>query len=105
VPYDFDFAGLVDAEYATVSPQLAIRSVRQRVFRGVCRPDTDWDAAFALFAARRAAVLRLVEEIPGLLPRERADVVDYLEAAFVTFADRDLRGRNVVAACRGGEVR
>ena len=69
VPYDFDFSGLVDAEYASVSPKLGTSSVRQRVFRGVCRPDTDWDAAFAHFAARHDAVLRLVDEIPDLQPR------------------------------------
>jgi hypothetical protein len=105
VPYDFDFSGLVDAEYATVSPQLAIRSVRQRVFRGVCRPDTDWDAAFAHFTARRNAVLELADEVPQLLPRERADAVAYLEAAFATFASPELRAEKIVAACRGGETR
>ena len=53
VPFDFDFSGLVNAQYASVSPELSISNVRQRVFRGVCNPSTDWNAAFAHFVARR----------------------------------------------------
>ncbi len=105
VPFDFDFSGLVDAEYATVSPRLAARSVRQRVFRGVCRADTDWDAAFAHFAARRDAVLKLADEIPDLQPRERADAIDYLEAAFATFASPERRVTDIIESCRHGEPR
>jgi hypothetical protein len=104
VPFDFDFSGLVDAEYATVAPQLATRSVRQRVFRGVCRADIDWDAAFAQFAAQRPIVLGLAKEIPDLLPRERADAVDYLEAAFATFAAPELRAKSILGACRGADA-
>jgi hypothetical protein len=101
VPYDFDFSGLVDAEYATPAPQLKLRSVRQRVFRGLCRSDTDWDAAFAHFAARREIVLGLAGDIADLQPRERAEVGDYLEGAFATFASRELRAKNIIAECRG----
>jgi hypothetical protein len=75
------------------------------VFRGVCRPDTDWDTAFAHFAARRDAVLRLADEVPDLQPRKRADVVDYLEDAFATFASPQRRVTEVTDACRRGEPR
>jgi len=105
VPFDFDFSGLVNAEYASVSPELSIRTVRQRVFRGVCDPDTDWDAAFARFAAERAAVLQLADEIPDLHPRQRARVVEYLEEAFATFASPERRQTLVIGACRHGEAR
>jgi AAA family ATP:ADP antiporter len=105
VPFDFDFSGLVDAQYATVSPELSISSVRQRVFRGVCDPATDWDAAFAHFAARRESVLALADEIPGLEARQRARAVEYLEGAFATFASPDRRRAMIVDKCRGGEAR
>jgi hypothetical protein len=102
VPFDFDFSGVVDAEYASVSPKLGTRSVRQRVFRGVCRPDVDWDAAFGHFVERRDAVLRLTDEVQDLRLRERVDVVDYLEGAFATFASAERRGTEIIDACRGG---
>jgi hypothetical protein len=105
VPFDFDFSGLVNAEYASVSPELSISNVRQRVFRGICNPSTDWDAAFAHFAARREDVLGLANEISGLEPRQRARAVEYLEEAFATFASPERRQTLIVDACRGGEAR
>src|SRR5436309_5540003 len=40
VPYDYDFSGAVDAAYATPPPQLPIHSVRERLYRGYCQPDS-----------------------------------------------------------------
>jgi len=105
MPFNFDFSGLVDAEYATVAPELAIRSVRQRVFRGVCDANTDWDAAFAHFAARRDDVLELADEVQGLEPKHRDRAVEYLEGAFATFASLERRQTLIVDACRGGVAR
>jgi AAA family ATP:ADP antiporter len=105
VPFDFDFSGLVDAEYASVSPEVSIRTVRQRVFRGVCDPETDWDGAFAHFAARRGDVLRVADEIPDLQPRQRLDALDYLDDAFATFASPKRRQALIIDACRSGEAR
>ncbi|HEY3518264.1 MAG TPA: hypothetical protein VGL98_14540, partial [Gammaproteobacteria bacterium] len=105
VPFDFDFSGLVNAKYASVSPEISISSVRQRVFRGVCDPKTDWEAAFAHFAARRADVLELADEIPGLEPKQRDGAVEYLEGAFATFASPGRRHTLIVDACRHGQAR
>ena len=105
VPFDFDFSGLVDAQYASVSPELGIRSVRQRVFRGICDPKTEWDAVFAHFAARRKEVLALADDIPALEPRQRDRAVEYLSGAFATFASPERRQALIVDACRGGAAR
>jgi hypothetical protein len=40
VPYDFDHSGIVDAPYALPPEQLALKSTRERRFRGYCI--TDW---------------------------------------------------------------
>ena len=39
IPYDFDHSGIVNAYYAKPNPMLNIRSVRDRVYRGMCRKD------------------------------------------------------------------
>ena len=49
VPYDFDFSGLVDAEYAGPPPGVPIASVRERIYRGFCAPEPNWPAVFASF--------------------------------------------------------
>ena len=39
VPYDFDWTGLVSPRYARPDERLGISTVRQRLYRGFCRPD------------------------------------------------------------------
>ncbi|HEU5169771.1 MAG TPA: hypothetical protein VFU46_04495, partial [Gemmatimonadales bacterium] len=38
VAYDFDWSGLVNAPYARPDPRLGTKTVRERVYRGACRP-------------------------------------------------------------------
>jgi hypothetical protein len=99
VPYDFDFSGLVDAEYAGPPPQLPIRSVKQRLFRGFCQPSTDWVALFDYFRSRRAAVAQLVEEIPDLHRAHRDRALAYLESFFAVLDSPERRRDSIVAAC------
>lgn len=66
VPYDFDFAGVVNARYATVSPSLTIRRVTQRVYRGFCRPELVHPAAVARFAETRTEVAALYNDFAAL---------------------------------------
>jgi|GEM_PF-233754 len=100
VPYDFDFAGLVGAPYASPPPQLRLRSVRERLFRGFCHPQLDWDRLFERFTARRGAALELIETLPGLEPAHRNDVREYVLDFFDVIASPDERQREIVAACR-----
>jgi hypothetical protein len=98
-PYDFDFSGLVDAEYATVAPQLPIHAVTQRLFRGACRPDTDWDSVFAAFAAKRDAIFALVDDQP--LERATRDKARrYLASFYEVIGSAERRDREIVGACR-----
>jgi hypothetical protein len=100
VPYDFDFSGLVEAEYAGPPPGLSIRSVRERIYRGFCEPRPDWDAVFAGFAARRAAIAALVDDIPDLDARHRERVLEYIASFFATLDSSERRGTRIVGACR-----
>ena len=66
LPYDFDFSGLVDADYAGPPPGLGLHSVRHRLYRGFCHPGLDWDALFQKFRDKRMQVFELLESTPGL---------------------------------------
>lgn len=41
VPYDFDLAGIVSSPYAVPAPDLKLRSIRERVYRGHCLDNLD----------------------------------------------------------------
>lgn len=56
VPYDFDHSGMVDAEYAAVSPGVGVRRVRQRIYRGLCSRNAQVPAAIERFRELRPQV-------------------------------------------------
>lgn len=68
VPYDFDFAGVVDARYATVDASLTdrIRRVTQRLYRGFCRAELTHPAAVARFAEVRDDITALYRDFATL---------------------------------------
>src|SRR5256886_12346777 len=59
VPYDFDWSGVISTPYARPDARLNITSVRQRLFRGYCRPADQFAAIFARFNDRKDAIYTL----------------------------------------------
>src|SRR6185295_11021392 len=60
VPYDFDFAGLVNASYAIPSPDLAITSVKQRLYRGFPRTMEELQRTLKIFREKQEAIKNLI---------------------------------------------
>ncbi|MEJ2603866.1 MAG: hypothetical protein P8172_11320 [Gammaproteobacteria bacterium] len=100
VPFDFDYAGLVDTEYAVPPRGLGVHDVRQRRYRGFCREGIDWDALFTRFADLHEPVIDLLREQEGLRSKERSRAEHYLEAFFGTMDSEALRRRQIIEACR-----
>ena len=78
VPYDFDWTGLVSARYARPNPRLRISRVRDRLYRGFCRPDFDFSAVYAQFVEVRADLEALYGYQQGLEQDNRRDALEYL---------------------------
>ena len=102
VPFDLDFAGLVNASYAGPPPNLPLRSVRQRLYRGMCRADIDWAQLFGYFEGKREAIMALLDDVPGLSNRHRKRATNYLRDFYELLDTPKLRKRKIIAACRGG---
>lgn len=100
VPYDFDFSGLVDAPYATPSAVLGTRSVRERVYRGFCRPGVDASALFEAFRAIRESATRLFREQPELEPKRAESAIRYLDEFYRTIESRRAREALIERRCR-----
>lgn len=100
VPYDFDFAGIVDARYAMPDTSLGTRSVRERVYRGFCRPGVDWTAIYAHFSERRAAFEAVIRGLPELDARAADRAVRYLDDFFKTLESPRARRNLVERQCR-----
>lgn len=82
VPYDFDFSGFVNAPYATAPDELGISDVRQRKYRGYCIHGAQALAAAEQIRAKKAQIVGVLAEIPGLEPKTRSRAAAFLEGAF-----------------------
>ena len=101
VPYDFDFAGAVDAPYATPDPKLPIKRVRERIYRGHCAPPEDYARVFALFNEKKDAIYALYRDEIGRLiePRTVRETLAYFDEFYATINTPNRARHNVIAAC------
>lgn len=102
VPYDFDFSGLVDAPYAAPAALLGTRSVRDRVFRGFCRPTVDMTGLYSEFLALRGAFAATLRSQPELAPDNAERAIRYLEEFFKVIESPRARRNLIERRCRIG---
>src|SRR6478672_5599932 len=79
VPYDFDYAGIVDAYYAVPNEGLEIENVRQRLYRGFARSEEELNEAIAIFNKQKEPIYSLVKNFDLLTEKNRKIIIDYLD--------------------------
>ena len=100
VPYDFDFSGLVDAPYATPDPDLSLRSVRQRLYRGWCWKGLNAGRILDRFRGAEEDVRALVDTFPYMDGGERRRALRYLGPFFDEIRSDDRARRLFLRDCR-----
>jgi hypothetical protein len=100
VPYDFDWTGIVDTEYAVPDARLGLSTVRQRLYRGPCRTEQEWAPIFQRFEAVRDSAYALYSGVPDLDPAYTRDVGKYLDAFYRVIRTPQLVRRELIAPCR-----
>jgi hypothetical protein len=100
VPYDFDLSGLVNTTYAIPDRSFGIRTVRDRIYRGPCRPLEDIEPVLQTFRQHKNEILALYDSLPDLDRDYRRDARNYLDEFFRTL-DRqgDIRSAFVDGRC------
>ncbi|MCA0374174.1 MAG: hypothetical protein LCH84_00810 [Gemmatimonadetes bacterium] len=101
IPYDFDFAGAINATYATPDPSLSIKSVRDRLFRGYCAHGDAFPAVWEQFRSKRAAIEALYADAIGkLLPSATtANTLRYFNEFFGDIRTPEQGKRKLLADC------
>ena len=99
VPYDFDFSGLVDAPYAEPNPQLKLRSVRTRLYRGRCENSKHLPDSVAHILSKKAEIYALMDEIPDFDKSSRDSVTKYLDEFFEIVSNENLTEKNLLKRC------
>jgi hypothetical protein len=82
VPFDFDYSGLVDTDYAVPFDGLGLESVRERRYLGVCRNEETFIQDLKEFADKKAEFYRIIDEFKYLNDRSKKEMKTYLEGFF-----------------------
>ncbi len=100
VPYDFDYAGIINTEYAAPHESLPINRVATRLYRGFCWHNAELADAIELFNRKRGEIEDAL--LPPGLTRSRARRVgNYVERFYETVNDPQEMKENLLDKCRG----
>lgn len=100
VPYDFDWSGLVNAPYATPAQNLRLDSVRQRRYRGYCRPVEELQSHFDLFNIHREEIEAIVNELDMMGARYNKQAQQYISQFYKDINKSRRKKRAFTKFCR-----
>ncbi len=102
VPYDFDFAGIINTEYAAPSESLPIRRVTTRLYRGFCWQNDELKKSIIVFNDKRDEIEAAFLP-PEVSKSKSRRVKDYLENFYKIINDPEELRENLLDKCRGPE--
>jgi hypothetical protein len=82
VPYDFDYAGIVNPPYAIPSPSLSIVEVKDRFFKGSCKSIYEYQDAIATFNTKKSEIIGMLEETDLMNKKFKRLAVKYIESFY-----------------------
>jgi hypothetical protein len=86
VPYDFDYSGLVNTDYAVPDERLEIDNVRQRLYRGYPRSMGELEEILNLFNQQKANIYALVNHFDLLTKSSKDEIIQYLDDFYATLS-------------------
>ena len=99
IAYDYDWTGAVDARYAEPAPSLGIRTVRQRIWRGVCPDTASLQTAIQHFQARRPAIMAVFDSVPELEEGRARRMREYFDDFYEIIAEPRRIHRELSRSC------
>lgn len=82
IPYDFDFAGLVNAPYAIPNPNYYLASVGERVYLGLEKNGTELAKTLAIFRAKQDTFHKVIKSSKQLAYEDRKEMLNYIDSFF-----------------------
>ncbi len=99
VPFDFDFAGIVNTHYAAPFHTLNINSIRERQYIGMCRDKDTFLKALAEFSDHKDDFYKVINEFPWLDVRSKEDMIYYLDGFFEDLRKAEAMARTLLQEC------
>jgi hypothetical protein len=99
IPFDFDNAGIIDAEYAAVNPVVGVRRVRQRIYRGLCSRNAEVPGSIERFQQLRPQFEALFQG-GGLGEWASRRALSYIEGFYEIVGDPAAVKEKIYGDCR-----
>lgn len=99
IPYDFDYAGAVGADYAVPASGLPIQSVQERYYFGLCRPEADVRRMVLFFQSHRQDIINTCGQYRALPSGARQQVARYIAVFFELLDDPKAVHAQITAHC------
>jgi hypothetical protein len=103
VPYDFDYAGLVNAPYAEPAEELRMQSVRERRYRGYCIKDMKkFDGIVSFYNSLKKDIYALYTGCSLIDAKYLKATIQYLDEFYATINDPKKLQEEFGYPCRPG---
>ncbi len=102
VPYDFDLSGIRITHYAVPPQKLRykIKSVRWRLYRGLCRKQEEFTPVLARFIRKKDEIYALYNNFPLLEAKHKKATLRYLDGFYKIINKPKLVKKHLVENCR-----
>ena len=99
VPFDFDYSGAINTPYAVVDPNLPVKTVRERYFRGYCRLPGTYEKTASIFNSNRDSIYSLYRGFTMADPKRIESTLKYYDNFYQIINDPKDIVRNIYDAC------
>ncbi len=100
VPYDFDYAGFVNATYAINVQNKDISSVKTRMFVGICYDKEDYEVIAKRFSAKKNEINSLINNFELLEPKTKKKISKYINDFHDLIEQPDFYEEYVLPVCK-----
>jgi hypothetical protein len=100
VPYDFDYAGIVNTHYAVPTETLGTKNVTERYFLGPCRTDKEYNKALLLLLENKYKIIKLIEEFQFLNKKDKNEMVKYLTSFYERVDMNSFIPAEILSTCK-----
>jgi len=101
IPFDFDYSGMVNAEYAIPSRLLGIQSVRERLYWGKCYTKEDLKKGIERFIEKKRAIFDLYQNFNFFSDASQNEAIDYLKTFYQIIEDEAQWTDYFIKNCKG----
>jgi hypothetical protein len=102
IPFDFDFAGIVNAPNAVPDTERGVDKVGQRVYQGFCVNNGHVDGSISIFKQARDEIYAQVANMEELEPTVRENITRYVDEFYEVIDDPLEVEREIIGKCRDG---